>query len=281
LKINGKLKLGKNVSIRVRNGFYSEAPENKISQLTEKYLFMHGFMWNGIQLFPNMFGQGGDGGDSSDENNGSYIINTNPRLYNGVGGPGGGGFGGGSGGVNINGYNLFFGSNNGGYASQGGRGWNARHTPGGTGGSGGGKKNLGEHGGSGTDFTYASGGGGGGGNVGNGGFGGNGDITYQNGGRGGGGGGYGGGILSIFAHSLAYDENAPPKFIVSGQKGGDGEKSGENGEGGLLIIEAAHYTQSTSHYNLYASTYGEHIVPSNNGGHGIVSGSPQKVFVYK
>lgn len=61
LKINGKLKLGKNVSIRVRNGFYPEAPENTISQLTETNLFVHGFMWNGIQLFPNMFGQGGDG----------------------------------------------------------------------------------------------------------------------------------------------------------------------------------------------------------------------------
>ena len=154
LKVNGKLKLGKNAVIRVRNDFYPQGSENLINQLTINNLFTYGFLWNGFQLFPNIFGEYGYGDAGT----------------------------------------------------------------------------------------------------------------------------YGGGILSIIANTIEYDETSPPKFLVSGQKG---EYSWKSGEGGILIIESTNYIQSTEHYNLDYTDYGEEIVPETNGGHGIVTGNPQKVFIYK
>jgi hypothetical protein len=110
--------------------------------------------------------------------------------------------------------------------------------------------------------SFAGGGGGGGGNGGN-----------------GGGGGYGGGILTIIADAVNCGTEGTPHFVVSGQKGGLGFQSGQNGEGGMLIIQARHYAPSSYHWSLGSSTYGSHAAGTTNGGHGIVTGDPQKVFL--
>ena len=245
LYVRDTLTLGKNVAIKTRNGFYPEAPKNTISQLTADNLTAFGIDVNGFRVYPNMFGKGGDGGNSN-ESNGSYVMTT-PVKYNGVGGPGGGGFGGGKGGVTtISAYNVVNAADNGGKGSKGGQGWNgsnsySSHENGGSGGVGGGSTGIGADGGNGGNQKYASGGGGGGGNGGNGGVGGNGEEPRRNGGKGGGGGGYGGGVLTIIADTILYDETSPPKFLVSGQKGGLGGIRGQNGEGGLIIIETINY----------------------------------------
>jgi hypothetical protein len=120
-------------------------------------------------------------------------------------------------------------------------------------------------------FDYGGGGGGGGGNGGYGGGGGGG------GGFGGGGGGYGGGVLTIIADTIVYDANQPPRFLVSGQKGGP--PNGQNGEGGMLIIQSQNYAAASNHWDLGTNTFENHTLPSTNGGHGAVTGGPQKVFI--
>jgi hypothetical protein len=67
--------------------------------------------------------------------------------------------------------------------------------------------------------------------------------------------------------------------LVSGQKGGAGYNSGANGEGGLLIIQVQSYHSNSVHWNLDSSTHGNHPAGTTNGGHGVVTGNPQKVFV--
>jgi hypothetical protein len=58
-----------------------------------------------------------------------------------------------------------------------------------------------------------------------------------------------------------------------------GSPNGTNGEGGLLIIQCPNYAAVSSHWDLGANTYGRHVVGTTNGGHGIVTGGPQKVFL--
>jgi hypothetical protein len=237
IKVAKTLTLGKNVVIRVRNGFYEKAPENKPEN------FEYSGNTNNI-LFPKTYGKGGDGGDT-----------TGPAA---MGGGGGGGYGGGNGGhSNVQ---------NGGGKPNGGDGGKSYWSV--TGETGGGRYHVGGNGSSAT---------GGGGNGGKGG-------GYFNNSYGGGGGGYGGGILVIVAQDIVFDNNYPPRFLVSGQKGGTGgnpgNNDGGNGQGGILIINCPSYTADSKHYNLNSQTFGTHETSySKDNGHGIVTGNPTKVYV--
>ncbi|MFC1857339.1 C13 family peptidase [Thermodesulfobacteriota bacterium] len=275
LNVKGTLILGANVIIRVRNGYYPEAPQNPIGLLETVNFNDLGIDAGGFLVFPNVFGKGGDGGKGGDT----------PAWTSGIYGPaggGGGGFGGGKGGAggNLNFDNASVqkgksGSENGGDGGNGEGWWLVQGA--GLGGKGGGSNDLGRQGENGAQNTTSYkinnipltniGPGGGGGNGGAGRF-------YAIVGSGGGG-GYGGGVLTIAAKKIVYDLNHPPKFLVSGQKGA----GGENGEGGLLIIRSWEYNSDPLHWNLNTEIYGEHIVPSTNGGHGIQTGNPQKVFI--
>lgn len=241
IKVKKTLTLGKNAIIRVRNGYYEEAPKNRPED------FVYNINSEDL-LFPKTYGIGGDGGDVSSLNDG---------------GGGGGGFGGGHGG--DGGSFGYSGSPNGG---RGGLSYYGTHSCSTPHNSGGGCCELGGHGSCGE---------GGGGNGGDGGglF----DDLY-----GGGGGGYGGGVLVITANSIKYDDEYPPKFIVSGQKGGNsGNDSnigkGENGQGGILIINCSNYLYNKSHWNLGSNILGKHRFYQYNGGHGIVTGNPTKVYI--
>lgn len=276
IKVNGRLTLGKNATIRVRNGFYPEAPINPITDLKTFNLTTKGVLTpEGIRVYENMFGRGGDGGS--------------PFATSDVCG-GGGGFGGGLGFKVYTGDNEFELVRNG--LDNGGRGGNTSTVQlvldnGGAGGVGGGALDLGGH----VAYYWSSSAGylfpGAGGNGGN--------AICPDGVNqhcyGGAGGGYGAGILSIMAGSIFItDSTNPPKFIASGQQGGHNDllvKAGD-GQGGLLIIQNAGWNypdgraakEAQQHlWNLNATTYGQHILPSTNGGHGIVTGNPQKVFV--
>jgi len=262
IKVNGRLTLGRNAVIRVRNGYYPEAPVNPITELNASNLQAKGTLSpEGMRIFENMYGRGGDGG------HGFQPSNLNSPTYGG-----GGGFGGGKG---IDG-----GKDNGG---DGGGSYGGYHAEG----LGGSAVDLGGEGKKiNTSFDYPKTiYGGGGGNGGNGYF-----YPDGSGYLVGGGGGYGGGILSITTGTVFVVDTAnPPKLIVSGQKGGHAAyDDGNNGQGGLLIIQNSGWNypdgrsarQALQHlWNLNASTYGQHIRPSINGGHGIVTGNPQKVFV--
>ncbi|MHB8125573.1 MAG: beta-alanine-activating enzyme beta-propeller domain-containing protein [Desulfitobacteriaceae bacterium] len=297
LNIKGTLKLGKNVTFRVRNGFYSNAPGNPISRITAKNLNSMGNDAGGFRVYKDMFGQGGKGGKGGDGDYGpGYIFWFGYDKYEYIGGIGGGGGSGGGGG---------YGGGIGGVAGKGGKGtfitsWgtvangadgspginNGGNGGGLTGGSGGLDDNVGEDGKNGQ--SGSGGGGGGGGNSGSGGKGINGQYPGDGaGGGGGGGGGYGGGILTIIADLIVYDYANPPHFLVPGQKGGSGGYSktyqgqiGENGQGGLLIINSPDYSPSPAHWNLGTETYGfprltNWFAPR----HGVVTGNPQKVFI--
>ena len=248
LKVSNKLTLGKNAVIKVRNGYYPEAPSNPIENINISSL-------NGLKLFPNTFGKGGDGSDA---------------YY--CGGGGGGGFGGGNPGSGVS-YGI-----DGGYSglANGGRGGNCGYA------SRMGSSTYAPYYGDGGECCNVGGNAslacGGGGNGGKG-------ASYYNSstGGGGGGGGYGGGVLLIIANEIVFDANYPPLFVVSGQIGGEhgcvyGKKGG-NGQGGLLIIECPNYTYNADHWNLNANTIGTHNHYSYNGGHGIVTGNPTKVFI--
>ena len=55
--------------------------------------------------------------------------------------------------------------------------------------------------------------------------------------------------------------------------------NGDNGRGGLLMIHCPHYLASPIHWNLDSQKYGVHDPSIQNGGHGIITGNPQKVFI--
>ncbi|MEE4197547.1 MAG: hypothetical protein V2I54_07880 [Bacteroidales bacterium] len=234
LKVSDSLILGKNAVIRVRNGYYENAPTNPIIEFNypsnDEYF-----------LAPNTFGKGGNGGSGV-----------------GIGG-GGGGYGGGSGG-----YHEAYG-----YSGEpnGGDGGNSSIS--GFVGEGGGRYRLGK------DISGNAAGGGGNGGAG---------ANYISTSYGGGGGGYGGGVLVIIANHIVFNEAYPPKFLVSGQKGGadgyQGLNDGENGEGGLLIINCPNYINNPNHYNLEQGTYGEHLTTyDEDNGHGVITGNPTRVFI--
>ncbi|MEN6348506.1 MAG: PQQ-binding-like beta-propeller repeat protein, partial [Syntrophomonas sp.] len=307
LKVNGTLTLGKNDVIRVRNGFssYSGAPTEVISSLNASNLNTKGIDGGGFRLYPNMYGKGGNGGNGG---TGQYAAGWNRFLgfgqYDYVpgdggsgGGGGGGGFGGGYGGSGgsggsgsgINGLRGSNGNDNGGSGGYGGAaGANSS-------GAGGEDLDIGGRGSNGGWQNFGAGGGGGGGNGGPGYSGDGKQIWGGYGGGGGGGGGYGGGVLTIIANKIEYDPQNPPFFVVSGQEGGYGGSgyvnggSGQNGQGGLLVIQCANYQSSPDHWNLGKNTlhgtYDDLVsipgrtITSINGGHGIVTGNPQKVFL--
>jgi len=61
IKVNGRLTLGGNVTIRVRNGYYPEAPANLITDLNAINLASKGTLSpEGAMVYANMFGRGGN-----------------------------------------------------------------------------------------------------------------------------------------------------------------------------------------------------------------------------
>lgn len=276
IKVTGILNLGRGAAIRVRNGFYAVAPQTPISNITSvAQLNTNGLEVGEFRLYPNLFGRGGNGGGGGP---GVFWTESSRVVNVGAGGGGGGGFGGGAGGWGGGpSWPLVpeDGNPNGGDGGDGG----AFHIvvlnpneeldgPGGPGGTGGGAWATGTGGG----YNYSSGGGGGnGGSSGSsGGIGG--------GGSGGGGGGYGGGILSLIAGAIVHDADFPPYLIVSGQQGGAGYANGQNGEGGILIVQASQPFIAASNLWSLANPYGNQAAGATNGGHGVVLGHPQRVF---
>ena len=304
LRVRGTLTMGKNASIRVRNGYYPEAPKVQISSINESNMADKGEDAGGFLVFPQIYGKGGNGGDGGSGGDGESKVETELDIKIGgkagtpgrmdhkftfmqSGNGGGGGFGGGKGGKggaagkeNGGGRNAYPGEPG---EDNGGDGGSGNVSSSKTGGIGGKGTDLGKN--ALDDNTENCGGGGGGGNGGNGKPGDAGDNKYTaGGGSGGGAGGYGGGILTIIADNIQYDNQKPPHFIVSGQQGGlngSGGERAENGQGGMLIIQCPNYSESAKHWELGNNIWGTHFVPSKNGGHGVVTGNPQKVFINK
>jgi hypothetical protein len=285
LKVKGTLKLGKNVVIQVRNGYYSGTPNTKASYITKSGI-TSGIEYKNTYLLPSVYGKGGNGGNGGNGNAGkSYIYYYSVHNYETIKGHGGSGGGGGGGGF---GGGLSGSGGNGGYGPGGdGHDGNPGKANGGNGGYGGANTSIGNGGGAtgvGTSGVMSSdqlgaGGGGGGGNGGNGASGASAKALWGGGGgrggNGGGGGGYGGGILYIAAKKIEFDSANPPKFVVCGQVGGSGAQWGANGEGGLLIIVSETNTIPDSFWTL-SSAFSS---VKNTGGHGTVTGTPGAVFV--
>jgi len=284
IKVKGKLQIGKDVVIRVRNGYYDNDPYNPTSNIIKENLrFYASYFEDGYSLYPNTYGRGGDGGNGADGGNGYDI----PQLL-GCGGSGGGGGGGGFGG-GFGGNGGLYGIGSGGIGMDGGYGY-ANGGRGGFGGfnsilsTGGGAVNIGSS--PANSSIILRGGGGGAGGGGNGGDGAKSGLALGDdgwGGAGGGGGGYGGGILLISANEITSDPISKPLFFPLGQKGGNGGEGGgrfpvngsdgKSGEDGLLIINTPNQVP-----NFVSSTdaYGSNSSPQI-GGHGLVSGVA-KVF---
>jgi hypothetical protein len=53
---------------------------------------------------------------------------------------------------------------------------------------------------------------------------------------------------------------------------------GSDGEGGLLVVYSPRYLAASNHWSLGSRTLGS-LLASGNGGHGVVTGDPQAVFV--
>lgn len=297
IKVRGTLTLGKNVVFAVRNGYYPNSPTMQISSITSANYLTQGSVQNKYNLYPGAYGKGGNGGDGGDGDNGraqTFYMYGDWIVIEGSGGSGGGGGGGGYGGglggdggrggygPDGSGYDGEDGSDNGG---RGGYGGACTDNP-----EGGMSQNIGQNASS-YDEGFGSGSSGGGGNGGRGAIG---DTNYLggtyinivngHGGGGGGGGGYGGGVLVIIATNIVYNTSFPPKFIVSGQSGGTrggggGAESGENGQGGLLIIESPGFSATTSMYNLSTEVNLGVDYAATNGGHGYVIGNPKRVII--
>jgi hypothetical protein len=293
IAVRGTLTLGSNVVIRVRNGYYPGAPSNVLSNVTWDNLNTLGSDAGFLRLYPGFYGRGGDGGKGSDGS--CHHANAGSDVYcGGAGGGGGGGFGGGTGGTGGGSCSPSecgwgnSGDSGYGWGSSGGDGGYGSITfdyrfygytaGGGSGAPGGRDTSIGWNAGSGGTDNVAFTGGGGGGGGGNGGDGGGGAwAQLASGGDGGGGGGYGGGVLTVIADTIVYASGAPPRFLVSGQM--HGYPNGQNGEGGMVIIQASNAAAVTNYCMLGYSTYGINDLPSlTNGGHGIVTGDPQRVF---
>ena len=285
LIVKGVLSIGKNASIRVRNGCYPSAPALPVSSLSAETLKETVILRNiSVLSIPKIYGRGGKGGDGG-------------RGTDYGGGGGGGGYGGGTGGNGGSGkvYSQYgeelendkkgIGKSGESDGKNGGSslGYGILYDitiPGGQGGEALKTGNSGVVG-----YHSVDGGSGGGGNGGSGGAGMFGSMSAKEavtGPSGGGGGGYGGGVLVIAAGSINVMPGNIPCFIVSGQMGGKGGypngQDGENGEGGLLVIETNSYRPSLSHWNIGTGSI-ECSNPGINGGHGTVTGNPQKVFI--
>jgi len=293
IKVKGKMQIGKNVAIRVRNGYYSTAPSNSTSEITKEnfnnYTFIPG---DGYSLYPETFGKGGNGGGGATGGMGkNYLIYLGYNQYTTLyakggsgGGGGGGGFGGGKGGTRG-----ILGVGTAGDGVYGGNGYD-NGGAGGFGGYnsivslGGGANNIGTSPAP-SALGTGAGGTGGGGNGGNGAIFGAASGGNGCGGPGGGGGGYGGGILVIAANEIIPDPLSKPLVLVLGQNGGIGGiggagvipvsngGDGEKGEDGIVIINTPNQLP-----NVVTSTeaFGSNSSPKI-GGHGLVSGAA-KVF---
>lgn len=293
--VKGTLRIGKNAAIRVRNGYYPTAPTIGINQIEETNIASYGIEYKKIYLLPEVYGKGGDGGDGSDGTIGrSQYMHAGYDVYywlDGGGGSGGGGgaggYGGGIGGRGGQGKNNL---RTGKYQGPNGRSGNDNGGNGGYAGAnsivyrGGGATGVGESRKMADDLN-PGGGAGGGGNGGDGGSGGmvdTGILAMVSGvsGNGGGGGGYGGGVLTIVAKRIICESEDAPAFLVSGQCGGRGinnsyttSQSGENGEGGLLIIHTSEYESSSMHWSLGNDRF------DRSDGLGALTGNPQKVLL--
>lgn len=305
IRVKGMLKIGKNVVIRVRNGYsqYSSAPSTNVSNLTKNSILaldVGGSKY--YSILPSTYGKGGNGGRGGGGGNGTVeyhysgygVISKIQGDGGNGGGGGGGGFGGGQGGYKgYKGYKATIfnpavsgrdGRDGLEGASNGGRGGSA----GASGGIGGGYKGLGGN----ASTSQYGGGGGGGGNSGIGNNGASVGAGMGGGGNGGGGGGggYGGGVLVITADSIQIQGTGLHLF-VSGQKGGEGGDAGYcygmagadgdngfDGNGGLLIINTRSFPKNnTEIWNLNSSTYGE-LSNSSQPGHGVITGNPSMVL---
>ena len=300
IKVKGTLQIGKDVTIRVRNGYYPDALAHPISNITKSNIDNYAsFKGDGYSLYANTFGKGGDGGNGGTGGFGGttlvYIGNF-PIYYSGYGGGGGGaggaGYGGGIAGTD--------GSAGGGTSYSGVSGTTGFGDNGGDGGPGGWASsvgmlyNLGAKGGGrfsiGGNGQYAAylGGPGGGGNGGKGGVGG---IAFPSGdpknwgysGGGGGGGGYGAGILVITANEIICDPISKPLFLTLGQNGGKGGSGlinstsggdGEKGDDGLVIINT---NKQIPEFVFSTDAYGSNLYPGI-GGHGLVSGTAKVLY---
>lgn len=278
IEVRGTLTIKPGGTIRSRNGYYKMAPSIFLATLSDEALAQLAVPYEGINLYPNLYGKGGNGASGEDGTNGS----SQAYLYgNGGdgGGGGGGGFGGGLGGAGgsggigyvpaSNGSNGASGSNNGGDGGSSGTGY--------AGGIGGGDLSVGGKGAFGSFRGAAGSGGGGNGGEGGSRYGGCDSYCVDGtGGPGGGGGGYGGGVLTIIASKIVIENTDSPSLLVSGQMGGGGPlRKGEDGQGGLLIIRSQGYSSDEAHWNSNSTS-----VPGlNNTSHGVVLGNPQKVLV--
>ncbi|MBF0621638.1 MAG: putative Ig domain-containing protein, partial [Magnetococcales bacterium] len=282
LKVHGTLRVGANAAIRVRNHFDPESPSVFVDEITQDTMHLLGKNVDGrtFRVYPGLYGKGGNGGDGTTGAEGG--MGTGGA---GGGGGGSGGFGGGQGGAGGLGNGGGLGGvdfDDAGFGRDGGLG-QANGLASGIAGIGSCSGNV--------EFCGCAGGNGGA----NGGDGQPGQLVsglaapYDScnavlgaGGVGGGGGGYGGGVLTIIADRIIYDTDNPPHFLVSGQRGGrafvDGHwvASGENGQGGVLIVQSLNYISSDDHWKLADQSYGVH---TSSGGHGIQVGDPSRVFV--
>lgn len=273
--VKGTLTIGQGADIRVRNGYYENAPQQAIGNIDASNLKTVGQNMGVYNLYPNTFGKGGNGG-----NGGDGVRGTWPGSG---GGGGGGGYGGGVGGTGgASGHTSDShgsawagdsGRNNGGYGGNSGCG--------GYGANGGYADDIGEN--ASTPTYVNNGGGGGGGNGGDGGSTGyTGGYGLLWGGSGGGGGGYGGGILTIVADKIVIN-SAKPCFIASGQIGGysgnhgQTAQNGQSGQGGMIDIHTNGYAFNLAHWT--ATDIHSDTAPNYGGGHGLVTGLPQKVFI--
>lgn len=276
LIVKGKLTIKQGAAIRVRNGYYADAPSTKISNINADTMILYGIedTNKGIMLFPNTYGKGGDGGAGGNGGNGS----TSLYKANGNGGNGGGGgYGGGNGGA--------AGKAGTGYKTAGNDGYTGASN--GAGSCGGGATGLGKQGAN-NASSASSPGGGGGGNGGDGGSTSYGSQYIMASGGSGGGGGYGGGVLTIYADSIEVESTVNPVFIAHGQCGGvrgiggNSGENGQNGEGGMLIIQTNDYTYNTAHWTTSRTSktqVGESYTSYSGGHSSLIHTKPQAVFV--
>lgn len=278
--VKGTLTIKQGAAIRVRNGYYQQAPSTKISNINADTMILYGNedAKNGIILFPNTYGKGGNGGVGGKGGNG-YKAGTNIKAPGNGGNGGGGGYGGGTGGAAGAPGTPYSGGTSGTYGYAG--------ASNGLGSNGGGATGLGSQGANNASSTTNPGGGGGA-NGGDGGSTSTGGQYIMASGGSGGGGGYGGGVLTIYADSIKIESTAQPVFIAHGQCGGvrgiggNSGENGQNGEGGMLVIQTNNYQYNTAHWTTdrtSKSSVGQSYTSYGGGHSSLIHTKPQAVFV--
>ena len=97
IKVNGTLTLGRSAAIRVRNGFYPNAPALALTNFTTDNLQTLGLDVGGFRVYTNAFGEGGAGGSGQSAILTCCTFGAN-QMYFGAAGYGGYGYGANSGG---------------------------------------------------------------------------------------------------------------------------------------------------------------------------------------